>query len=135
MSTLVNKKYKNKINSLETVIKELYEVVQTTGNTALKETTNDLLSRIHDPFMFVVVGEVKAGKSSFINALLDAGREICKAAPSPMTDVIQQIVYGEKSEEIVINEFLKNLTEPIEILKEFAIVDFPCSNTILKYLH
>lgn len=132
MSTLVNKKYKNKINSLETVIKELFEVVQTTGNTALKDTTKDLLSRIHDPFMFVVVGEVKAGKSSFINALLDAGREICKAAPSPMTDVIQQIVYGEKSEEIVVNEFLKKRTEPIEILKEVAIVDTPGTNTIVK---
>ena len=132
MSTLVNKQYKARVNQLETVIKELDNVVKTTGNQTLSETTSDLLKRIHDPFMFVVVGEVKAGKSSFINALLDTGTEICKAAPSPMTDVIQQIVYGEKSEEIVINEFLKKRTEPIDILKEVAIVDTPGTNTIVK---
>ncbi|HHB79412.1 MAG TPA: GTP-binding protein, partial [Saprospiraceae bacterium] len=132
MSTLVNKHYKTRINQLETVIEELNDVVKTTGNSALSETTGDLLRRIHDPFMFVVVGEVKAGKSSFINALLDTGKEICKAAPSPMTDVIQQIVYGEKSEEYVINEFLKKRTEPVDILKEVAIVDTPGTNTIVK---
>ncbi len=132
MSTLVNKQYKARVNQLETVIKELDDVVKTTGNQTLSETTSDLLKRIHDPFMFVVVGEVKAGKSSFINALLDTGTEICKAAPSPMTDVIQQIVYGEKSEEITINEFLKKRTEPIDILKEVAIVDTPGTNTIVK---
>ena len=132
MSTLVNKKYKVRISKLENVIKELDDVVKTTGNQPLSETTSDLLKRIHDPFMFVVVGEVKAGKSSFINALLDTGTEICKAAPSPMTDVIQQIVYGEKSEEIDINEFLKKRTEPIDILKEVAIVDTPGTNTIVK---
>ncbi len=132
MSTLVNKHYKNKINELESVIQDLVTVVSSTGNSSLHETADDLLRRIHDPFMFVVVGEVKAGKSSFINALLDTGKEICKAAPSPMTDVIQQIVYGEKSEEIVINEFLKKRTEPIDILKEVAIVDTPGTNTIVK---
>jgi len=132
MSTLINKQYKGRISKLENVIKELDDVVKTTGNQTLAETTTDLLRRIHDPFMFVVVGEVKAGKSSFINALLDAGTEICKAAPSPMTDVIQQIVYGEKSEEIIVNEFLKKRTEPIEILKEVAIVDTPGTNTIVK---
>lgn len=132
MSSLVNKKYKSKVDALEKVITELAALVETTGNTALHETASDLLSRIHDPFMFVVVGEVKAGKSSFINALLDAGKEICKAAPSPMTDVIQQIVYGEQSEEFVVNEFLKKRTEPIDILKEVAIVDTPGTNTIVK---
>ncbi len=132
MSTLVNKQYKDRVDKLENVIEELVDVVKTTGNQTLSETTSDLLKRIHDPFMFVVVGEVKAGKSSFINALLDTGTEICKAAPSPMTDVIQQIVYGEKSEEITINEFLKKRTEPIDILKEVAIVDTPGTNTIVK---
>lgn len=131
MSTLVNKNYKNKIHKLELVLKTLSETVRLTGNKTLFETIDDLISRIHDPFMFVIVGEVKAGKSSFINALLDTGEEICKAAPNPMTDVIQQIIYGEESEEIIINEFLKKRLEPIEILKDIAIVDTPGTNTIV----
>ena len=132
MSILINKNYKTKIYKLEKILKDLSEIVRTTGNSNLLETLDNLISRIHDPFMFVVVGEVKAGKSSFINALLDSGKEICKAAPNPMTDTIQQIVYGEKSEEIVISEFLKKRFEPIEILKDLAIVDTPGTNTIVK---
>ncbi len=132
MSSLINKNYKNTIHKLATILKELSNVVRNTGNKDLLETNDDLISRIHDPFMFVVVGEVKAGKSSFINALLDTGTEICKAAPSPITDIIQQIIYGEKSEEITVNEFLKKRYEPLEILKDVAIVDTPGTNTIVK---
>lgn len=132
MSILINKNYKTKIHKLELIIKNLSELVRTTGNKALLETIDDLISRIHDPFMFVVVGEVKAGKSSFINALLDTGEEICKAAPSPMTDIIQQIIYGEESEEVIVNEHLKRRYEPIDILKDIAIVDTPGTNTIIK---
>lgn len=82
--------------------------------------------------MFVIVGEVKAGKSSFINALLNTGKEIAKAAPQPMTDTIQQIVWGEQEEVIVLNPFLKRITQPVEILKEIAIVDTPGTNTIVE---
>ena len=55
--------------------------------------------------MFVIVGEVKAGKSSFINALLESEKEICKVAASPMTDTIQQIVYGEEESIVEINPY------------------------------
>jgi len=132
MSILVNKSFKNKIHKLEQILKNLSELVRITENKSLLETSNDLISRIHDPFMFVVVGEVKAGKSSFINALLDTDEEICKASPSPITDVIQQIVYGEETEEVIVNEFLKKRYEPINILKDVAIVDTPGTNTIVK---
>ena len=49
-----------------------------------------------------------------------------------MTDTIQQIVYGEQEEVIVINPFLKKITQPIDILKEVAIVDTPGTNTIIE---
>lgn len=83
--------------------------------------------------MFVIVGEVKAGKSSFINALLEAEKEICKVAASPMTDTIQQIVWGEKESIEEINPYLKRITQPVEILKEIAIVDTPGTNTIIDH--
>ena len=83
--------------------------------------------------MFVIVGEVKAGKSSFVNALLGTGKEICKVAPQPMTDTIQQIIYGEEEEIISVNEYLKKIFQPIEILREIAIVDTPGTNAIIKH--
>ena len=44
-----------------------------------------LLTNIREPLLFVVVGEVKAGKSSLINALF--GQEIAKADVLPATDL------------------------------------------------
>ena len=100
------------------------------GNDELADTVSDLRNRIHEPFMFVIVGEVKAGKSSFINALLETDKEVCKVAPDPCTDTIQQILYGEEESTIVVNEHLKKILLPVEILKEIAIVDTPGTNTI-----
>lgn len=118
---------------IDEIVKNLHELTTQIGHQELAATVSDLRSRIKEPFMFVIVGEVKAGKSSFINALLETGEEICKVAPQPMTDTIQQIVYGEKEETIVINEHLKRIFQPIDILKEIAIVDTPGTNAIIDH--
>ena len=102
-------------------------------NEDLKHTLLQLQLQLEAPFTFVIVGEVKAGKSSFINALLESEKEICKVAPSPMTDTIQQIVYGEEESVVHINEYIKKITQPIDILREVAIVDTPGTNTIVKH--
>jgi len=112
------------------IIKDLHQMTIDIGNDELADTVSDLRNRIHEPFMFVIVGEVKAGKSSFINALLETDKEVCKVAPDPCTDTIQQILYGEEESTIVVNEHLKKILLPVEILKEIAIVDTPGTNTI-----
>jgi len=118
---------------IDEAVKNLHELTQEIQNKELMETVSSLRARIRDPYMFVVVGEVKAGKSSFINALLSAGREICKVAPQPMTDTIQQIVYGPEEQEVHINPYFKRHFIPAEILKEIAIVDTPGTNTIVAH--
>jgi hypothetical protein len=50
-----------------------------------------------------------------------------------MTDTIQQIIYGEEERTVVINPFLKQIYQPVEILKEIAIVDTPGTNTIVEH--
>jgi len=115
------------------VATDIVTLSQDIGHQELHKTSSDLLQHIGDPFLFVIVGEVKAGKSSFINALLQTDREICKVAPSPMTDTIQQIVYGEEESEIIVNQFLKRIYQPVDILKEIAIVDTPGTNTIIEH--
>ena len=42
-----------------------------------------------------IVGEVKAGKSSFLNALLFEGEDILPKAPTPMTAALTKIGYSE----------------------------------------
>ena len=41
-----------------------------------------------------IVGEVKAGKSSFLNALLFNGKDILPKAPTPMTAALTKISYS-----------------------------------------
>lgn len=118
---------------VDELAKDLHELTIRTGNDDLAATVSDLRNRINEPFMFVIVGEVKAGKSSFINALLETGREITQVAPQPMTDVIMQILYGDTEETIVVNPYLKQVFLPVDILKEIAIVDTPGTNTIVEH--
>ncbi|MCB0653308.1 MAG: dynamin family protein [Saprospiraceae bacterium] len=133
MTTLINQQLSVFRVQLDELIKELHELTIQINHKELSATVSDLRNRIHDPFMFVIVGEVKSGKSSFVNALLESKREITKVAPQPMTDTIQQILYGEKEEYININPFLKRILVPVEILKEIAIVDTPGTNTIIEH--
>ncbi|HRJ15281.1 MAG TPA: dynamin family protein, partial [Saprospiraceae bacterium] len=133
MSQLISRDVQIYRAQVEEIIKDLHELVIQTGNEDLGRTVSDLRNRINDPFMFVIVGEVKAGKSSFINALLSTGKEIAKVAPQPMTDTIQQIVFGEQEEAVTVNPFLKKIFLPVDILREIAIVDTPGTNTIVEH--
>lgn len=118
---------------IEEEVKNLHQLTIDIGNDEMALTVSDLRQRITEPFMFVIVGEVKAGKSSFINALLETGEEVCKVAPDPCTDTIQQIIYAETPSEFMINEHLKKIMLPVDILKDIAIVDTPGTNTISEH--
>ena len=131
MAEILNQQLLGIRTQVDEIVKELHDLTLQIGHESLAQTVSDLRNRINEPFMFVIVGEVKAGKSSFVNALLDTGREITKAAPQPMTDTIQQILYGEQEEIISINPFLKKILLPVDILQEIAIVDTPGTNTII----
>ena len=130
---LIDKGINRYSEELYKAVDSLFAITKKVNHQELESTVKDIRDRIQDPYMFVIVGEVKAGKSSFINALLETDKEICKVAPSPMTDTIQQIVYGEKESIIEINPYLKRITYPVEILKEIAIVDTPGTNTIVDH--
>ena len=133
MSKLLDANLQAKRARLEEIIKNLHELTLRIGHEEMAQTVSELRNRIFEPFMFVIVGEVKAGKSSFVNALLATGREITKAAPQPMTDTIQQILYGEEERTVSVNKYLKKIFIPVDILREIAIVDTPGTNTIVEH--
>ena len=117
----------------EDLVKDLQQLSQEIGHIELAATVGELRNRMSEPFMFVIVGEVKAGKSSFVNALLESKREICAVAPQPMTDTVQQILYGEKEEVVTLTPYLKKVFLPEEILRDIAVVDTPGTNSIVEH--
>lgn len=133
MTKLINQSIQAQKARLEEAIKDLHELTIKIGHEEINLILSDLRNRIHEPFMFVIVGEVKAGKSSFVNALLATGKEVTKVAPQPMTDTIQQIIYGDAPSEVMVNKYLKKIMLPLDILKEIAIVDTPGTNTIVDH--
>jgi len=118
---------------MDDIVKDLHQLTIDIKHDELAQTVSELRTRVNEPFMFVIVGEVKTGKSSFINALLDTGKEIVPVAPEPMTDAILQVSHGDTEREITINPFLKKIMQPIDILKEITIVDTPGTNTIIGH--
>jgi ribosome biogenesis GTPase A len=114
------------------VIQQLTLLSTETGASPHLETLQWLQNQTETPFSFVVVGEVKAGKSSFINALLDSGEEICKTGVAPTTDVIQIISYGAQRSEEILDKDIKKISLPIEILHDISIVDTPGTNTVIE---
>jgi len=95
-----------------------------------QEAAAQLVKSTHAPFLFVVVGEGKSGKSSLINALL--GVKVCEVAPDPCTDRIQKIVYSEKEYQRRISDEVVERGMSHEALKKIAIVDSPGTNSILE---
>jgi ribosome biogenesis GTPase A len=133
MGHLISEKHNQLKSELNEAVKQLHDLTIRVGQEELIKLMGEVRSRVSDPFMFVIVGEVKVGKSSFINALLETDEDICAVAPHPMTDVIHQIVYGENHTENSINPYLKKITHSAEILKDIAIVDTPGTNTIVDH--
>ncbi len=133
MKAILDQKLQQVRPKIDEIVKDLHDLTVEIKAEEISQMVSDLRNRINEPYMFVIAGEVKAGKSSFVNALLSTGKEICKVAPQPMTDTIQQIIYGEKEEVVVINPYLKKIYQPVEILKEIAIVDTPGTNTIAEH--
>jgi len=118
---------------VDELVRDLQDVAGDTGSEELAETVSELRGRLAEPFLFVIVGEVKAGKSAFVNALLGArDQEIAPTAPEPLTDRINQVVYGDAHETVDVSPNLRKVLFPAPILKEISIVDTPGTNTVLE---
>lgn len=107
----------------------LHELCVEGGFPEGKDATARLIASVNEPFLFVIIGEVKAGKSSFINALLN--ESICKAAPDPCTDTIQKIVYAPEHYLKELNAHVVEMGQPCDILREVNIVDTPGTNSVI----
>jgi len=94
------------------------------------DTLQALLREISDPLLFVVVGEVKSGKSSLLNALF--GNEFAKVDVLPATDRVYIFRYGTEDKTTEISPRLTERYLSIPFLRDFNVVDTPGTNTMVK---
>ena len=96
---------------------------------ATLRTLAELGTSLREPFLFVVVGEVKAGKSSLLNAIF--GREFCRVDVLPATDKVYLFKHGEEERDVPVSPQLIECHRTAPVLRDFNIVDTPGTNTIV----
>lgn len=89
----------------------------------------ETIEQLDELFLLVVVGEFNSGKSAFINALL--GEKILTEGPTPTTDLINILKYGDEHSSRVI-ENLRVTRYPLDFLRTVNIVDTPGTNSIIR---
>jgi len=91
---------------------------------------DEILGHLDEMFMLVVVGEVKAGKSAFINALLRA--DVCPEGPTPLTDRVHVLGYAEEAAEASTEPHVLRRDLPVDALREMHVVDTPGTNSPVR---
>lgn len=92
------------------------------------QTLHDLRGELREPFLFVVAGEEKSGKSSLVNALF--GHELIPRETPPAPDKIHIYKYGAEAGEAQIYEQFIEHYRPETLLRDFNIIDTPASSVI-----
>lgn len=116
-------------SQLEANLQELGTALRELGGDAESVAISDNLSAsLKEPFVFVVVGEVNVGKSTFLNALF--GQDFSRTGITPTTDKILFFKHGPKHLVSPITPTLDEVEVPAEFLRDFHIVDTPGTNSI-----
>ncbi|NPB05569.1 MAG: hypothetical protein GXO08_04220 [Aquificae bacterium] len=102
------------------------------GQTEVSEKVAKLLKKLESPFTITVFGEVNAGKSSFINALLGIP-DLCRTDVDVCTDRITILRYCPQREVRRLDEAVEEVCVDEPLLRGFVVVDTPGINSVLEY--
>ena len=83
-----------------------------------------------NPFLFIVCGEVNAGKSALLNGL--SGQDICQVSKLPDTNQVHWYKHGNQARDVQITPMLQERYRPIDFLSDFNLVDTPGTDSTLK---
>ena len=131
MSTqnVLSPKLHEQLDALREILKSALLLTDKLSDKESSVILSDRLAHLQSAALFVIVGEVKSGKSSFVNALL--GEDVCEVAPDPCTAGIQELVYGEVPNKITLGDHWERVYLPKPVLREITIVDTPGTNSII----
>lgn len=96
--------------------------------TPAMEELHRLVTDLKAPFIFMVAGEVKAGKSTLLNGLF--GREVCETSVLPATDRLHKFQFALEESDVVASAELVDHFRPVNFLRDFHLVDTPGTNSI-----
>ncbi|MEX1049384.1 MAG: dynamin family protein [Akkermansiaceae bacterium] len=82
------------------------------------------------PFLFVVCGEVNAGKSTLLNGLF--GSQLCPVDTLPETDRVLRYQYGIPPRDVEVTPLLSECYRPTEFLRDFNLIDTPGTNSAIE---
>lgn len=127
---ILSPELKAKYESMRELLQACLTLTEKCSDTEAYNILRERLAHLQSAALFVIVGEVKSGKSSFVNALL--GEEVCEVAPDPCTASIQELVYGEERTKTTLGDNWERISLPKEVLREISIVDTPGTNSIIR---
>ena len=90
----------------------------------------ELETGLGPPFLFVVCGDVNAGKSTLLNGLF--GCELCPVSRLPETDRVICYRHGDPPRDEPAAPLLENRFRPCGFLRDFTLVDTPGTNSTLQ---
>ncbi len=115
---------------LTDVVVRVLALAEKTGAEKKPLEENDITKGLKNPFLFVVCGEVNAGKSSLLNGLF--GENICKTNVLPETDRVQWYRYAEQDIDEEVTPILEERFRPVDFLMDFNLVDTPGTNSVVQ---
>lgn len=126
---MIGESYFDLRSRLSAELHALAEVIRDIGgDTQSIAILENLIASLKEPFVFVVVGEVNVGKSTFLNALF--GQDFSRTGVMPTTDKILFFKHGPEHQVVPITATLDEVQVPAEFLRDFHIVDTPGTNSI-----
>ncbi len=82
------------------------------------------------PFLFVVCGEVNAGKSTLLNGLF--GHDLCRVNNLPETNRVLWYQFGNPSRDVEVTPVLEERFRPLGFLRDFNLLDTPGTNSVVE---
>ena len=125
-----SKKQKEMTGQIRDILTELLSCASAVNMPSEQiEMLKETLQALEDSFLVVVVGEFNAGKSSFINALLNTDK--LPEGVTPTTAQINLIRFGETESITPIEQWGQLVQLPNELLQSLSFVDTPGTNAVI----
>jgi len=113
------------------VMRGIVDLGEETQSSIGPELSADAIQKgLSAPFLFVISGEVNAGKSTLVNGLF--GSELCKVNILPETERVTWYRHGDSSRDVEITPVLEERYRPIGFLRDFNLVDTPGTNSVVR---
>lgn len=91
----------------------------------------DAMFHADHPYMMVFVGPFNSGKSSLINALVGRA-DLLKIGPTPVTDEIAILRYGDDSQPMPATGAVRTVFSPSPLLRKVSFVDTPGLESVFR---